>query len=92
MNPKKLALLIALFVLAGCTSIRDTATLTLYRAQRKVLVYVQSPCGGPGSSQPYLVSGWVRERDMNRLIVVCKPDCTDCRLTVQRRIERGTKP
>jgi hypothetical protein len=82
---KRIVRLLLFFVvtcaLEGCafmSNARDYATLVLYAAEHKQLVFVRSPCGG-------LVAEWVREKNFNRLVVVCsKPDCSDCKLKVRR--------
>lgn len=67
--------------LTGCAEALDYATLTLYQVQRKELVFVLNPCGDrPG--KPAMVSAWVREKDRNKMLVVCDEKC-NCRLTTQ---------
>lgn len=93
---RKLALLLLCFITMGCaatqfiayncfTSPRDCGTAVSVATQNKVLVFVPSPCGGPANpNKPYLVSGWVREKDMNHLTVVCNPNCSNCRIEVKK--------
>lgn len=84
--------------LTGCSyfsgaSPRDVATLVLYAAQHKQLVFVQSPCGGLAfPNNPNHVSAWVREGAIKRIAVVCKSDCTDCRIVVSRKGQTVAQP
>jgi len=71
-----------LLLLPGCASVRDEATLLMYQAQHKVLVFVAAPC--PGGDKPYLVSGWVREKDVSKVAAVCDPTCSTCKVVVAK--------
>jgi len=63
--------------LAGCGTVRDYATLTLYRAENKVLLTARTPCSDPRT--PALVMEWVREKDIDKMVILCDADC-NCRL------------
>lgn len=79
-----LAAVIAL-ALIGCaavSNVRDYATLTVYQMQRKQLVFIPVPCAQMHPSKPAIVVEWVREKDRNRMLVVCDEKC-NCRLTTQ---------
>lgn len=78
---KRFAAVALLLILAGCTSMRDYSTLLLYQAEGKVLLFARAPCATASShsDKPAMVSEWVREKDINKMVVLCDNEC-NCRL------------
>lgn len=79
---RALPLLLIALLLSGCASIhnaREYATLALYAAEHKVLVFALTPCAPANAGKPAMVSAWVRERDIGKTVVVCDSEC-DCKL------------
>lgn len=69
-----------LFTMTGCGTIAgEYATMALYAAEHKVLLFSMTPCSATHTDKPALVSAWVRERDIGKMVVVCDPNC-NCRL------------
>lgn len=79
---KKLVLVLSL-VLAGCGTMRDQATLIKYSIQRKILLTALTPC--TQTNKPALVTEWVKEKNIDKMWVVCDTDC-NCKL-----VKRPTK-
>ena len=65
--------------LAGCATVRDTATLMVYHVEGKALVAVKTPCGYEHSDKPALLFEFMRPGDVDKFAIVCDADC-NCKL------------
>lgn len=73
---KKLTLMLVL-ILAGCTTVRERATLFTYGMQRKVILTTLIPC--TAANKPAMVMAGVKEKNIDKMWVVCDVNC-NCKL------------